>query len=258
MTNNDDTVRRWCRESILYMKRFLEANDIYDAITPFLTIGFYYGLVPVRIFCTKSGRKYLKATNVGLIPTVLQIILFFVCFIISCKKDESIIKVFIRSSAAVFGDLVEQTVAIGGVIAVFAISTLSRAKYIRSIEIVVGVDQKLAKLGTNLNYSTMLYRSYVTIVTVSGVGLFFLVGCYVLLTQASISPSITIYYTNVLPHFEFFVVILLMISESRLLWIRFNAVNEVSVRNTKRFLSFSCRSSFSKIDPDQLMHCGWG
>lgn len=215
------------------MKGFFEANDLYEALTPLLTIGFYFGLIPVRIFCTKSGRKYVQATNVGLIPTALQIVTFSACFVISCQKNESIIKVFIQSSAAVFGDFVQLSLGIIGVNAVFVISAINRAKYIRSIELLASVDRKLTILGANLNYSKMLCRSYVTIVTVFGVGGSFVVGCYFLLTQASIRPSVTIFYTNMLPHFAFFVVILLIMSVSRLLWIRYNVINEVGVHKSR-------------------------
>lgn len=225
------------------MKSFFEANDIYEVLRPLLTMAFYFGLVPVRISCTKTGRKYFEATNLGLIPTVVQIATFSACFIISCQNKESIIKVFIKSSPAVFGDFVQLTVGVAGVIAVFVISAINRVKYVKSVELLVSVDRKLVTLGANLNYSKLLRRSYVVILTIFGVGAVFNVVCYVLLTQASISPSVTIFYTNFLPHLTFFIVIVYIESASNFVWLRFNIVNEVGPCNPARFLSI-CTQQF--------------
>nr|QKN21413.1 gustatory receptor [Bactrocera dorsalis] len=210
------------------LRRFFQAQQLYESVQPLFVITFWHGLTPFFIKSDGAGNKKLKESIFGYINTFLHITIYVACYMLTLINDfETVAGYFFNSGVSRFGDTLQIFSGLIGVTIIYITAMLPKQRLEYSLRTVQDIDLMLHKVGVKIIYTKLLHYSYFSILLVVAVDTVYSCGNFMLLKSANLEPSTPLYVVFTLQHTVISIATMMYHGFVKMLEMRLTMLNEV-------------------------------
>lgn len=183
------------------LRRFFQAQQLYESLQPIFVITFWHGLTPFFIKSDGAGNKKLKESIFGYINMFLHITIYVACYVLTLMNNfETVAGYFFNTGVSRFGDTLQILSGLIGITIIYFTAMLPKHRLEYSLRTIQDIDLMLHNVGVKIIYTKLLHYCYFSILIVFAVDTAYSCGNFFLLKSANLEPSTPLYIVFTLQH----------------------------------------------------------
>ncbi|XP_067624583.1 putative gustatory receptor 28b isoform X3 [Eurosta solidaginis] len=188
-------------QRVTALRRFFQAQQMYESLQPIFVITYWHGLTPFWIKDDGAGNKLLKESIYGHLNTIIHVTLYVTCYVLTMLNDfETVAGYFFRSGISRVGDIMQVISGLIGIMIIFITALLPKRRLQSFLRTVQHIDLMLRSVGVHILYSKILRYCYLMILFVFLLDSSYSLVNLTLLKSANLNPSKPLYVVFTLQH----------------------------------------------------------
>ncbi|XP_067625347.1 putative gustatory receptor 28b [Eurosta solidaginis] len=188
-------------QRVSVLRRFFQAQQMYESLQPLFVITYLHGLTPFWIKGDDAGNKQLKESIFSYLNTVTHVTLYVACYVLTLLNYfETVAGYFLHTGVSRIGDIMQVISGLIGIMIIFLTSLLPKRRLQSCLRTFQDSDLLLRSIGVDILHSNVLRYCYLNLLVIFLLDLSYSCINFVLLKSANMEPSTPLYVVFTLQH----------------------------------------------------------
>lgn len=206
------------------LKNAFNPKDIYSTHRPMLLTYCFEGLFPFKL---NKDKNQLDFSKIGFFWTLLQLTLYFACFLSTVFDNQSFVVYFFQTEISVIGGYLQFVTSCAAVVSLFSIAIIRRHKIRLVFQSLYNVDKRFKDLDQEIDHKAVFYLILIGWMMLYSLNLIFVLLSLFLLGTKNKYPDFVVWWSFFFPYLIVTLVVVKFITVMSQISQRFRALTKV-------------------------------